>query len=153
MGRVPGVGSAGWEGMGTGREQLQAPNPPPLLGLRGAEALPSPGVMPGLGDVPSARAGAFPDARAGRCPKSSAGRRPQSWGACAGGDAQGSPWLVPPVLEHQPSAERVERSKSSPRALPDPTVLTEGREMSRGGESLGFSCPGGDKGSRAVAGM
>lgn len=101
--------------------------------------------MPGLGDVPSARAGAVPDARAGTCPKSSAGSRPQSSGACLGGDAQGSQWLVLPVLEHQPSGERVERPKTCLQVLRGPTVLTEGREMSAEGESLGSPSPGGTK--------
>lgn len=138
-----GVGRGG----GDGNQQGSAggTDPPPLLGLRGAEALLGSGVMPGLGDVPSARAGAVPDARAGRRPKSSAGSRPQSPGACLGGDAQGSQWLVLPVLEHQPSGERVERSKTCFRVLRGPTVLTEGREMSAEGESLGSPSPGGTK--------
>lgn len=62
----------------------------------------------------------------------------------SGGDAQGSQWLVASVLEHQPSGEQVERSKTCPRVLRDPTVLTEG-EASAEGESLGWPSLGGQR--------
>lgn len=56
----------------------------------------------------------------------------------SGGRCPGFSVVVLPVWEHQPSGEQVEKSKTCPRELRGPTVLTEG-------ENLGSPSPGGQR--------